>query len=478
MHTRSVDVAIIGAGTAGLNARREVEKRGGQPLLIESGPYGTTCARVGCMPSKLLIAAADAAHAIDTAPQFGVRAAGGRLVDGAAVMSRVQQERDRFVGFMVEATEAIPEAQRLRGRARFTGPTTLEVDDRVRVEARAVVVAAGSHPFVPPPFDRIRDRIMVSDDVFELRNLPESLAVIGTGVIALELGQAMQRLGVRVAFFNPFEEAGVFTDPEVRRIAHRDLATELDLRLGIEMLAPEPENGGIRLRWRDTSGSAHEERFAQVLVAAGRRPRVAELGLEATGLPLGASGLPPVNPRTAQCGDAPIFFAGDVDGKQPLLHEAADEGRIAGENAMRWPEVVPHERRTSLAIAFTDPQMAVVGARFADLPAGRHAVGAVSFEDQGRARVAGRNRGLVRVYAETGTCTLIGAEMFGPGVEHMAHLIAWAIQQRMTVQRALSMPIYHPVLEEGLRTALRDLAKQLRVLGECRAEDLAESPGQ
>ena len=478
METLTVDVAIIGAGTAGLNARREVEKRGGRPLLIESGPYGTTCARVGCMPSKLLIAAAEVAHALDTAPEFGVHAREGLRVDGAAVMARVQRERDRFVGFMVEATEAIPDAQRLRGHARFTGPTTLAVDDRIRVEARAVVVAAGSHPFVPPPFDGIRDRIIVNDDVFELQELPESLAVIGTGVIALELGQAMQRLGVRVAFFNPFEEVGAFSDPDVKRIAHRDLATELDLRLGVQMLAAEPGDGSVLLRWRDAHGVTREERFAKVLVAAGRRPRIADLGLETTGLPLDASGLPPVNRQTAQCGDAPIFFAGDVDGTQPLLHEAADEGRIAGENAMRWPDVAQHERRTPLAIAFTDPQMALVGLRHAELPAGRHAVGTVSFENQGRARVAGRNRGLVRIYAETGTCALIGAEMFGPGMEHMAHLIAWAVQQRMTVQRALSMPFYHPVLEEGLRTALRDLAKQLRVLGECRAEDLAESPGQ
>ena len=478
METLTVDVAIIGAGTAGLNARREVEKRGGRPLLIESGPYGTTCARVGCMPSKLLIAAADAAHAIDTGPQFGVRAAGGLAVDGAAVMARVRRERDRFVSFILEATEAIPEAQRLRGHARFTGPTTLEVDGRVRVTARTVIVAAGSQPFVPPPFDRIRDRIMVSDDMFELPDLPESLAVIGTGVIALELGQAMQRLGIRVVFFNPFEEVGAFSDPELKRIAQRDLAAELDFKLGVEMLEPEPQREAILLRWRDASGVTHEDRFAKVLVAAGRRPSVAGLGLETTGLPLDADGLPPVDPQTAQCRDAPIFFAGDADGSQPLLHEAADEGRIAGENAMRWPDVDRHERRTPLAIAFTDPQMATVGVRHADLPAGRHAIGAVSFEDQGRARVMGRNRGLVRIYAETGSCTLLGAEMFGPAMEHMAHLLAWAVQQRMTVQEALAMPFYHPVLEEGLRTGLRDLARQLDVLGRCRAEDLAESPGE
>ena len=92
-------------------------------------------------------------------------------------------------------------------------------------------------------------------------------------------------------------------------------------------------------------------------------------------------------------------------------------------------------------------------------------------------RVVGRNRGLVRVYGERGSCRLTGAEMFGPGMEHMAHLLAWAVQQKLTVHAALEMPFYHPVLEEGLRTALRELARSLKVLGSCRPEDLAEAPG-
>ena len=472
-----VDVAVIGAGTAGLNARREVEKRGGRVVMIEGGAYGTTCARVGCMPSKLLIAAADAAHGLETAPLFGVHPGSDRRVDGAAVMRRVRSERDRFVGFVVRDTEAIPAGQLLRGHARFTGPTTLIVDERVRIEARAVVVAAGSRPFVPPPFDAIRSHVLTSDEVFELSDLPASVAVVGTGIIALELGQALARLGTRTAFFNPFEELGPFTDPEVKRVVRRDLAADLDLRLGVRVTEAVPEAGGIRLRWQDAGGTAREEVFERVLVAAGRRPSIEGLGLEHTGLALDARALPAVDPETAQCGDAPIFFAGDASGHLPLLHEASDEGRIAGANAMLWPRVERHERRTSLAVAFTDPQMALVGLRHADLPEGRNAIGEVSLENQGRARVAGSNRGLMRLYGELGSCRLLGAEMFGPGMEHMAHLLAWSVQQRMTVPEMLSMPFYHPVLEEGLRTGLRDLGARLQALGGCRPEDHAEAPG-
>lgn len=476
METIDADVAIIGAGTAGLNARREVEKQGGRPLLIEGGALGTTCARVACMPSKLLIAAAEAAHAVASAAQFGVVATA--RIDGPAVMARVQRERDRFVAAVIAGVEAIPAAQRLSGHARFTGPTTLEVGGHTRVRARAIVVATGSTPFVPPPYDAVREHILTSDDIFDLPDLPGSLAVIGTGVIALELGQAMRRLGVRVVFFSPFEEVGPLTDPEVARSARRSLEAELDLRLSTKMLDATPAaGGGLRLRWSTAGGAAQEEHFTHVLVAAGRRPNLQALNLAASGLALDEKGQPTVDAETAQCGEAPIFLAGDVANHIPLLHEGADEGRIAGANALHWPAIQRHDRRTPLAIAFTDPQMAMVGQRHDQLPEGCHAIGEVSFENQGRARVLGRNYGLLRVYADARDDVLIGAEMSCPAAEHLAHLLAWAVQQRLTVPQALAMPFYHPVLEEGLRSALRDLAGKLHILGKCRLQDLAESPG-
>jgi dihydrolipoamide dehydrogenase len=476
MKTREVDVAIIGAGTAGLNARRAVEREGGRPLLIEDGPYGTTCARVGCMPSKLLIAAADVAHEIAGAGRFGIDVAEWE-VDGRAALERVRSERDRFAGFVVRDTEALPEEQRLRGRARFAGPTTLMIDDHTRVEARAVVIATGSSPFVPPPLDGVRDRIMVNDDVFEMDRLPASLAVVGTGIIGLELGQALKRLGVDVTFFSNTDALGPVSDPEVRRVIADVLGSELKIVTHASIKDAIADQAGLWLRWTDSDGNDREEEFEQVLVAAGRRPNLSGLGLDQTGLALDERGNPPWDPRTTQAGDAPIFIAGDVSGHIPLLHEAADEGRIAGQNAMLYPEVSAHLRRIPLAVAFTDPQIAMVGQRYDQLDLATVEIGEVSFEDQGRARVMGQNRGLLRIYADRECCSIIGAEMFAPRAEHMSHLLAWAVQQRMLVTRSLQMPFYHPVLEEGMRTALRDLAAKLKVTGECRCEDMAMAPG-
>jgi len=476
METRNVDVAIIGSGSAGLNARREVEKAGGRPLLIESGPYGTTCARVGCMPSKLLIAAADAAHEVADARRFGIDVGNWR-VDGPKVLERVRSERDRFVGFVVEDTESLPAEQRLIGHARFIGPTMLEVDGHTRVDAKSVVIATGSSPIIPPPFDLIREHILINDDVFELDDLPKSIAVIGTGIIGLELGQALHRLGVKVVFFARSETLGPFTDPEIRKTTCEILRSELDLRMKSKTLEAIPENDGIRLRFLDRHGNEQEETFEKILVAAGRQPNIADLDLPNAGIELDERGRPNWDPRTTQVADKPVFMAGDVSGHIALLHEASDEGRIAGANSMLYPGVASHVRRAELAIAFTNPQMAMIGKHYDELDLDQVEIGEVSFGNQGRARVMGRNQGLLRVYGGRECCTIIGAEMIGPRVEHLAHLLAWVTQERMNVTRVLEMPVYHPVIEEGLRTALRDLARKLKVAGKCRSEDFATAPG-
>lgn len=459
MNDLHVDVAVIGAGTAGLAAFRAAKALGKRAVIIEGGPYGTTCARVGCMPSKLLIAAAEAAHAIGEAPGFGVHADNLRI-DGKAVMARVRSERDRFVGFVLEGVERIPEAERLRGHARFLGATTLQIDQHTLVHAERIVIATGSHPQIPPGLRDAGKRLVINDDVFEWNDLPESVAVIGTGIIGLELGQALHRLGVRVAVFGRSARIAQLSDPKVLAVAAQTLGTELNLHQHATILAVHDEGERVQLRYRSSAGAEHVEHYRYVLAASGRVPNVRNLGLENTGLALDAHGVPLYNSTTMQCGDSAIFIAGDANDERPLLHEAADHGRIAGDNAASFPAVHPGLRRAPLSVAFTDPQIAVVGQAFSELK-GEFAIGAVSFEDQGRSRVMRQNRGLLRVYGEIGTGRFLGAEMIAPRAEHLSHLLAWACQNRMTVQAMLDMPFYHPVIEEGVRTALRDLNEKL-----------------
>lgn len=224
LHT---DIAVIGAGTAGLAAYRAARAAGQRAVLIEGGPYGTTCARVGCMPSKLLIAAAEAAHEARHAAPFGVRV-GSVSVDGRAVMARVRAERDRFVGFVVNSVESIPAEDRLLGYARFIDNTTLQVGD-VQVQARRVVIATGSRPALSEAFRALGDRLVVNDDVFAWEDLPRRVAVFGPGVIGLELGQALARLGVEVRVFGARGGVGPLSDPAIRDYARQAFQQEFYL---------------------------------------------------------------------------------------------------------------------------------------------------------------------------------------------------------------------------------------------------------
>jgi dihydrolipoamide dehydrogenase len=425
-------------------------------VLVERGPHGTTCARVGCMPSKLLIAAAEAAHATARWSEFGLRLDGAVRIDGRAVMARVRRERDRFVGFVLDGVNSIPPADRLLGEARFDSADTLSAGD-VEVTFSRAVIATGSSPSAPPFLRALGDRLVVNDDIFEWQDLPRSVAVFGPGVIGLELGQALSRLGVRVHMFGLGGLVGPFTDPQVRDYAARTFSAEFPLDADAKVRGVERLADGVRIGLE-----GGEELVVDYVVAAtGRTPNVRGIGLEALGIELDPRGVPRFDRATLQCGDSPIFIAGDANADLPLLHEAADDGRIAGENAARWPAVRPAMRRAPLAIVFTDPQLAVVGSCRARLDERRIVAGEASFEDQGRSRVMLRNKGLLHVYAERTTGRFLGAEMIAPDAEHLAHLLAWALQMKLTIAQMLEMPFYHPVVEEGLRTALRDALARL-----------------
>ncbi|MFT5429885.1 MAG: dihydrolipoamide dehydrogenase [Myxococcota bacterium] len=473
MSERHVDVAILGAGTAGLGARRAAKAEGASVVMIDPGPFGTTCARVGCMPSKLLIAAADAAYHASHTDLFGIRTTGVQ-VDGRAVMARLHRERDRFVGFVNQViAEARSEGELIEGRGIVIAPGTLQAGEQT-VHYKRLVVATGGSPFVPPPFRDLGDLVLTNEEIFELEDLPESVLVVGLGVIGLELGQAFSRLGVRTTLLGVGGGIGPISDPEILASAREVLGAELDLHPDYTLQSVERTEAGASVAFVDSQGRERHETFARVFMAAGRRPNLMNLGLEHHGFELVPRQPVPVDADTLQLAGSEVFLAGDVNNLHPLLHEAADDGRVAGQNAARYPDLRAATRRTPLAVVFSDPQIGIVGQSYRDLGECAAVAGEVDYGDQGRARVQGINKGRVRIYADRHTGVLLGAELFGPRVEHLSHLLAWAIQQRLTVDDALTMPFYHPVVEEGIRTALRNLNANLRRAApiKCRVSEL------
>jgi dihydrolipoamide dehydrogenase len=450
--SKRYDVAIIGAGTAGLSALNEVKKRTDNFVLINDGPYGTTCARVGCMPSKTLIEVARAYHRRTAFEEFGIKGAAALSVDVPAVLARVRRLRDDFVRDTLTATEKLGD-RNVPGRARFLEPGVLSVNGRT-IRADRVIIATGSRPVVPEPWRALGNRLLTTDTIFEQTDLPPVIAVIGLGPVGTEIAQALSRLGIRIEAFDLATRIAGLTDPAINKKAVGYLGKEYAMHLGapVEVSA---EGDRARVKAGETTVVVDK-----IIAALGRRPNVDDLGLDRLGITLDKQGMPPFDPCSMQIAGLPVFIAGDSSAHSPFMHEAADEGHIAGLNATA-PEPARYARRTPLAIVFSDPDIAMVGRRFSAIGEGEAVIGEADFGRQGRAVAAGTNRGALRVYGEKGSGLLLGAEMCAPEGEHLAHLLALAVQQRLSARELLGMPFYHPVIEEGLRTALRDLARQL-----------------
>jgi len=452
---REVDVAILGAGSAGLFAMSQVKRETDNYVLINGGELGTTCARVGCMPSKVLIQVAEDFHRKSIFDREGIDGGEELSVDVPASMEHVQDLRDVFVDKTLGVTDEMDEAHLIDGYAKFIANDIVEVNGE-QIKAKSIIIATGSTPIVPAPWQEFSDDIITTDEFFELEDLPASMAVIGLGSIGLEIGQSLHRLGVKVAAVDQLATIAKLEDEKVNALATATIGREFPLWLG-EAATLEKVAEGIQI----TAGE-NKVVVDKVFASLGRKPNLANLNLEATDIKLDENNIPIFDSLTMQLEGLPIFIAGDVNVDRPLLHEAGHEGRVAGYNAVH-EKIQSFKRKVSLGITFCDPNIATVGAQLSELNEDEIAIGEIQFAPVGRALIIGKNRGLLRLYVQKSDGLLLGASMCCVKGENLAHLIAWSIQNNMTVFDMLKMPFYHPVIEEALQAALYSVLSKLDV---------------
>ncbi len=452
MEEKLVDVAIIGSGSAGLYSLSKVRPSGKSWVLINGGEPGTTCARVGCMPSKAMIQVAEDYHRRTVLGRYGVDGHEAMELDIPEAMEHVQDLRDTFVDrVLTNSTDDMPDDLFIQDYVRFVEPDLLETSGGQRIRAKSIIIATGSRPIMPEAWKEFGDRVITTDEVFEQTDLPESLAVIGMGTIGLELGQSMHRLGIEVTGFDQLDTLGGAQDPEVCACAKDILGKEFPIHLG--QAAQISDNGDGKLKV--TAGDASVV-VDKVLAAMGRSPNVDNLGLDKLGCELDARGIPVFDRNTMQVGNLPVYIAGDATGERQVLHEAGDEGRIAGSNAVSEGNTA-YQRKTPLFINFCDPNICIVGERWNDLNPDTTAIGQIKLAPVGRALIMGKNKGIIRIYADKVSGKLLGAEMITTKGENLAHQLAWSIQQGLSVGDLLRLPFYHPVIEEAMQAALYDL---------------------
>lgn len=445
---------VIGGGSAGLKAYRTIKENEKSAIIIEKNDFITTCASVGCMPSKLLISASNAVVDRRKSKIFGIKNKSSKIKD-KLVMERVLKERDRFVGFVKEGANNIPREDKIIGSAYVKDKNTVIVND-IEIKCENIIIATGSKSYIPNEFAHLGEKIITNNDLFYMNNIPDSIAIIGTGVIALEIGQALNKLGKKVKIFGRGGKIGFINDEEINKYAIELFNKDFYVDPNSNILKTELIDNKVKITYK-IKNKKETDFFDNILIAAGRIPVLDFINEKIKIKKV-------VNKETMKSEVDNIFLVGDVNSEHPVLHEAVHDGYIAGINASFYPNEKLIKRKTKLSIMFTNPDIMSVGENIKEIQNkynDDYIEGVVSFENQGRSRVMLKNKGILKIYAKRSNGIILGAEMIGPSAEHIAHLLAWSIQSGITVDDALEMPYYHPVIEEGVRTCFQDLKNKM-----------------
>jgi pyruvate/2-oxoglutarate dehydrogenase complex dihydrolipoamide dehydrogenase (E3) component len=461
------DLLVVGGGTAGLVAAFGAAGVGARVTMVEEDRTGGDCLWTGCVPSKALLSAARVVQDARTADRFGLGTA-ELHVDLAAVMAAVRESQEAI------APNDSPERLEregvtfVAGRGRLDGPGRVAVDladgGRVGLAGRAVLLATGSRPALPPVEGLAEAGALTSDTVWDLEELPARLVVVGGGPIGCELGQAFARLGSDVTIVEFADRLLVREEPEAGALLLAVLRREgVDVRLGTKGLRVEdgPDGRVLVVAPADGDGPEQQVPFDQVLVAAGRTPGTRDLGLNTVGVELTRSGHVVVDDtmRTTARG---VFAAGDVTGLLPFTHAAGAQGSLVVTNALfglkrRFDaDVVPWA-------TFTEPEVGRVGLTVAEARE-RHGADAVTvarfdLAELDRAIAAKTAEGFVTLVAGPGDRLVGGTVMGTSGGDVIATVTAW-LTQGATLRDIGGTTVAYPTFAEGPTKAVNEVLRE------------------
>lgn len=403
------DICVIGAGSGGLSVAAGASQLGAATVLIEQALMGGDCLNYGCVPSKALLAAAKSAQAMRDAGKFGV-SAGTVSVDFTRVMDHVQGVIAAIEPNDSEARFTALGCHVIRDSAKFIGPTEVQAGGTI-IRARRFVIATGSHASIPPVPGLDAAPYLTNETIFANRMCPEHLIILGAGPIGMELGQAHRRLGARVTLLEPLSALNR-EDPELAAVAIAALRREgVEILEGIEIISAAAESDKtislmIKIQGRDQRISG-----SHLLIAAGRTPNIAGLGLDAadiahtkTGITVDA-GLRTSNRR--------VYAIGDVAGPPQFTHVAGHQAGLVVRSALfRLP--VKFAPATVPRVTYTDPEISQVGMTEAQARESGLAFQVLHwpFAENDRAQAERRTEGLAKIITGKGG-KILGAGIVG-----------------------------------------------------------------
>jgi dihydrolipoyl dehydrogenase len=441
------DLVVVGAGVGGYPAAINGARLGAKVAIVEQGAWGGTCLNLGCIPTKALIHGVEVLETVREAATFGVKVPDGVELDWGAL----QERKQKVVGGLTSGVQTLLKANGIEmvvGRGTLSGPSLVKVDGR-DLSARAVILAPGSAP-ARPPFPGA-ELGLTSDDILSIDHVPASLVVIGGGVVGMEFASLFNLLGTQVTVVEMLDQLVTPVDPQVASRFQQLLQRRgIKFHLSTTVEALEGGPGAFRVRF---GGEAVEAEA--VLVATGRRPTTADMGLEEAGVKLDRGAIQvDQHLRTSLEG---VYGVGDATMISMLAHTASYQGELAAVNALGEKRISADYRAIPSCI-YTHPEIAFVGVSEAAAKAAGEEVrtGTFPFTALGRAQILGDTTGQVKLVADRDGY-LLGATIMGPRATDLIAELTLALNQGLTAAEVAHTVHAHPTLPEAVMEAALDV---------------------
>ena len=449
------NVIVVGGGSAGFAAAARAVEGGAKVALIESGKLGGECPNSACVPTKILLAAANLLDDMRHAEAFGIEAENISF-DFKRVMARKNAIVDQLTGERLRRGLDKLGISLFTGRAAFISNEALDLDGEI-LSADKLIIATGSIPFIPPIQGLDEAGYITNKEAVNLTEVPESIAIVGGGSVGVEFSRIFSRFGSKVTLIESGPRLLGREDAEIAELLKTYIKEQgIDVLTGAEPASVAISSGRKVVRMGSSAGG-RELLVDEVMIAAGRAPAVSDLQLGAAGVGYDHRGVEV--DETLKTSAANIWACGDVTGKFLYTHMAAYQGDIAGFNA-----TVDEPDRVDYAVVprvtFCDPEVAGVGLTEAEAHAAGFDVriGRMPYRYLSRALVAGERRGLVKLVADGASRRILGGQIIGARAGELIHEIAVAIKAGMSVDELAEVIHAYPTLSEGVEAAAADAA--------------------
>ncbi|MEN3008279.1 dihydrolipoyl dehydrogenase [Pseudothermotoga sp.] len=445
------DAVIIGAGPGGYVAAIKLAQRGKHVAVVERSHLGGTCTNWGCIPTKAMLTSAHLYRSvIEKAAELGVS------VEKASFdFSKIKSHMNRAVVASRKGIEYLFKkngVELILGDAIVGSPNSVSVAGK-KIEARYLVIATGSVPILFPPFNEVAG-IWTSDDVFKMDRLPESVLIVGGGVIGVELATFFSSLNVKVVLVELLEHILPNEDVDAAQIVARSLKRKgVEIYESSKLISIQPIENGYRSVIETKEGQL-EKRTEKIIVAVGRKPNVTE-DIKALGVAIERGIKTDATMRT----NIPnVYAVGDIKGQIMLAHVAMYEAIVAAKNICG--EAIEMDYSTVPNVIFTDPEVASVGVKQKDVDPSAVKVFSFPITANGRARTMLEKEGFAKFIADARTGKILGATVVGPYATELIMEAAIAVKHGLTAEQLEEVIHPHPTLSEMMLGAIEGIVEK------------------